>query len=163
MLANRHSYRRCFGLCKTGERARQGSSKRGNSTYLVDTVIPMLPHALSNGLCSLVEAQDRLTKSVFITFNEKAGVENIDYARTVIQSNKRLTYAQALAFLKNDNLSEVSQTPLPPKHQTGSTGRALTNSTKKSCSNFSLECASSGRLPKSFERDALSPARSTWR
>ncbi len=107
------------------------AQKRGNSTYLVGTVIPMLPHALSNGLCSLVEAQDRLTKSVFITFNEKAGVENIDYARTVIRSNKRLTYAQALAFLKNDNLSEVIQTPLPPKHQTGSTGRALTELNKE--------------------------------
>lgn len=116
---------------KPGSALDKEAQKRGNSTYLVGTVIPMLPHALSNGLCSLVEAQDRLTKSVFITFNEKAGVENIDYARTVIQSNKRLTYAQALAFLKNDNLSEVSQTPLPPKHQTGSTGRALTELDKK--------------------------------
>ncbi|MGC6455833.1 MAG: ribonuclease R [Coraliomargaritaceae bacterium] len=101
------------------------AQKRGNSTYLVGTVIPMLPHALSNGLCSLVEAQDRLTKSVFITFNSKAGIEKVDYARTVIRSNKRLTYAQALAFLKNDDLNEVVRTPLPPKHQTGSTGRSL--------------------------------------
>lgn len=101
------------------------AQKRGNSTYLVGTVIPMLPHALSNGLCSLVEAQDRLTKSVFINYNKQAGIEKIDYARTVIRSNKRLTYAQAYAFLKNDNLSEVAQTPLPAKHQTGSTGRSL--------------------------------------
>ena len=65
------------------------AQKRGNSTYLVGTVIPMLPHALSNGLCSLVEAEDRLTKSVFITYAPDA-IQKIDYARTVIRSNKRL-------------------------------------------------------------------------
>ena len=107
------------------------AQKRGNSTYLVGTVIPMLPHALSNGLCSLVEAQDRLTKSVFITYNSKAGIEKIDYARTVIRSNKRLTYAQALAFLNSDDLAEVAKTPLPPKHQTGSTGRPLEDLSEK--------------------------------
>lgn len=101
------------------------AQKRGNSTYLVGTVIPMLPHALSNGLCSLVEAQDRLTKSVFITYSPNAGVQRVDYARTVIRSNKRLTYAQAYAFMETDDLDEVRKTPLPPKHQTGSTGRDL--------------------------------------
>ncbi len=101
------------------------AQKRGNSTYLVGTVIPMLPHALSNGLCSLVEAEDRLTKSVFITYAPDATIQKIDYARTVIRSNKRLTYAQAYAFMTKDNLDEVRKTPLPPKHQTGSTGRSL--------------------------------------
>jgi ribonuclease R len=101
------------------------AQERGNSTYLVGTVIPMLPHALSNGLCSLVEAQDRLTKSVFITFSAKAKIESVDFANTVIRSNKRLTYRQAYAFMKNDDLEAVRQTPLPPKHQTGSTGRSL--------------------------------------
>jgi ribonuclease R len=103
------------------------AQKRGNSTYLVGTVIPMLPHALSNGLCSLVEAQDRLTKSVFITFSQKAQIEKVDFANTVICSNKRLTYKQAFAFMENDDLESVRQTPLPPKHQTGSTGRPLSD------------------------------------
>lgn len=101
------------------------AQKRGNSTYLVGTVIPMLPHALSNGLCSLVEAQDRLTKSVFITYNQNAEVEKVEYERTVIRSNKRLTYRQAYAFMLKDDFTEIRQTPLPPKHQTGSTGRSL--------------------------------------
>lgn len=101
------------------------AQKRGNSTYLVGTVIPMLPHALSNGLCSLVEAEDRLTKSCFITYNAKAEITQVSFANTVINSNKRLTYKQALAFMQEDDFDIVRKTPLPPKHQTGSIGRPL--------------------------------------
>lgn len=101
------------------------AQERGNSTYLVGTVIPMLPHALSSGLCSLVEAEDRLTKTCFITFNDKAEVIETKFANTVINSNKRLTYKQAYAFMQEDDFAKIRQTPLPPKHQTGSTGRSL--------------------------------------
>ncbi|MDG1300216.1 MAG: RNB domain-containing ribonuclease [Opitutae bacterium] len=101
------------------------AQERGNSTYLVGTVIPMLPHALSNGLCSLVEAQDRLTKTCFITFSDQADIVDVKFANTVICSNKRLTYKQAFAFMNEDDLDTVRKTPLPPKHQTGSTGRSL--------------------------------------
>ncbi len=101
------------------------AQKRGNSTYLVGTVIPMLPHALSNGLCSLVEAQDRLTKSCFITFSKTAEIVDVTFANTVIRSNKRLTYKQAYAFMTKDHFDAIRKTPLPPKHQTGSTGRSL--------------------------------------
>ena len=101
------------------------AQERGNSTYLVGTVIPMLPHALSNGLCSLVEAEDRLTKTCFITFNDSADISEVKFANTVINSNKRLTYKQAYAFMQMDDLAEIRNTPLPPKHQTGSTGRSL--------------------------------------
>jgi len=101
------------------------AQQRGNSTYLVGTVIPMLPHALSNGLCSLVEAEDRLTKSCFITFSEKAEILDVAFANTVIRSNKRLTYRQAYAFLTDQDFDQIRRTPLPPKHQTGSTGRPL--------------------------------------
>lgn len=101
------------------------AQNRGNSTYLVGTVIPMLPHSLSNGLCSLVEGQDRLTKSVLLEFNRSGAIEKVDFANTVIRSNKRLTYKQALAFLQEEDLDRIAQTPLPPKHQTGSIGRAL--------------------------------------
>ena len=110
---------------KPGSPLDREAQKRGNSTYLVGTVIPMLPHALSNGLCSLVEAEDRLTKTCFITFNESADISEVKFANTVINSNKRLTYKQAYAFMQKDDLAEIRNTPLPPKHQTGSTGRSL--------------------------------------
>ena len=101
------------------------AKNRGNSTYLVGTVVPMLPHGLSNGLCSLVEGQDRLTKSAIVYFNSKAEIQKAFFANTVIRSNKRLTYKQALAFMEKDDLEVIKKTPLPPKHQTGSIGRAL--------------------------------------
>ncbi|MFT5837094.1 MAG: ribonuclease R [Candidatus Azotimanducaceae bacterium] len=113
------------GYVKPGSPLDREAQERGNSTYLVGTVIPMLPHALSNGLCSLVEAEDRLTKTCFITFSDSADVLDVEFANTVINSNKRLTYKQAYAFMTQDDFAEIRKTPLPPKHQTGSTGRSL--------------------------------------
>ena len=110
---------------KPGSPLDREAQERGNSTYLVGTVIPMLPHSLSNGLCSLVEAEDRLTKTCFITFNNSAEISEVKFANTVINSNKRLTYKQAHAFMQQDDLAKIRNTPLPPKHQTGSTGRSL--------------------------------------
>jgi ribonuclease R len=99
--------------------------RRGNSTYLVGTVIPMLPHKLSNGLCSLVENEDRLTKTVFLTFSRNGKLRDTDFANSVIRSDKRMTYRQAYAMLKEDDLNKIRNLPLPPAHQTGATGRAL--------------------------------------
>ena len=101
------------------------AQRRGNSTYLVGTVIPMLPEKLSNGLCSLVEAENRLTKAVFLLFGKHGKLKERTFGNTVIRSRKRLTYKQAYAFLFEDDLNKVKSMPLPPKHQTGSTGRAL--------------------------------------
>ena len=101
------------------------AQRRGNSTYLVGTVIPMLPEKLSNGLCSLVEGQDRLCKAVFLTFGKNGRIKDTRYANTVIRSRKRLTYKQAYALLFENDLDRIRALPLPPKHQTGSTGRAL--------------------------------------
>lgn len=112
---------------KPGTALDKEALKRGNSTYLVGTVVPMLPEKLSNGLCSLVEAQDRLCKAVFLDFDTKGRLltDHTVYADTVIKSYKRLTYKQAYALLKLDSLDAIRALPLPPKHQTGSTGRAL--------------------------------------
>ncbi|MEY4004878.1 MAG: hypothetical protein RLZZ221_974, partial [Verrucomicrobiota bacterium] len=75
------------------------AQRRGNSTYLVGTVVPMLPEKLSNGLCSLVEAEDRLCKAVLFTFDARGALRETDFAETVIRSRKRLTYKQAYALL----------------------------------------------------------------
>src|SRR5205823_4497735 len=101
------------------------AQKRGNSTYLIGTVIPMLPFKLSNGICSLVEDEDRLTKTVFVTFNNKGTITETFFANTVIRSNKRLTYHQAYAFIVEDDLAKVSQVTPPPSYETGATGRPL--------------------------------------
>jgi ribonuclease R len=101
------------------------AQRRGNSTYLVGVVVPMLPEKLSNGLCSLVEAEDRLCKAVFLTFDRQGRLQATDFANTVIRSRKRLTYKQAYTLLFTDDLAAIRALPLPPKHQTGSTGRAL--------------------------------------
>lgn len=98
---------------------------RGNSTYLVGTVIPMLPKALSNGLCSLVENEVRLTKSVFLSFNKEYQLKSTEFANTYIQSRKRLTYKQAYAFLKTESIEAIRAIPSPPIYQTGHGGRAL--------------------------------------
>jgi ribonuclease R len=110
---------------RPGTALEREARKRGNSTYLVGTVIPMLPKTLSNGLCSLVENEDRLTKSVFLTCTPNGRILNSRFANSVIRSNKRLTYEQAYAFLFEDNLAGIVARPDPPAHQTGSTGRSL--------------------------------------
>jgi ribonuclease R len=99
--------------------------ERGNSTYLVGRVIPMLPHELSNGICSLVEDEDRLTKTTFLEYTSEGKLVQTSFYNTVIRSNKRLTYEQAYTLLKEDGLEAARALPVPPKHQTGSTGRAL--------------------------------------
>jgi len=83
--------------------------RRGNSVYLPDRVIPMLPERLSNGVCSLNPGVDRLTHSVFIHFDKHGLVKSARFARSVIRSAHRLTYKQAYTILASpprDRLGE---------------------------------------------------------
>lgn len=75
---------------------------RGNSVYLPRLVLPMLPEALSNGVCSLQEGVVRFTKSAFIEFDSRGRVEGQRLASTVIRSVKRLTYLEAQALIDGD-------------------------------------------------------------
>jgi len=73
--------------------------RRGNSVYLPDRVIPMLPERLSNGVCSLKPGVDRLTHSVFIHFDKRGSAKSARFIRSVIRSAHRLTYKQAYTIL----------------------------------------------------------------
>ena len=83
--------------------------RRGNSVYLPDRVIPMLPERLSNGVCSLNPDVDRLTHSVFIEFDKNGRAKNAGFARSVIRSAKRLTYKEAYATLQAKRNGELSR------------------------------------------------------
>ena len=82
--------------------------RRGNSAYLPDRVIPMLPERLSNGVCSLNPGVDRLTHSAFIHFDKNGVAKSARFSRSVIRSAHRLTYKQAYAILSS-----------PPRDQLG--------------------------------------------
>jgi ribonuclease R len=101
------------------------AKKRCNSTYLVGEVIPMLPHSLSSGICSLIEGEDRLVKSVVFRFSKDFHLLGSQLVEAVIRSDKRLTYEQALLFLEKDNLQEVLQSTPPPSRYSGNPGRPL--------------------------------------
>jgi len=74
--------------------------RRGNSTYLPGTVYPMLPHALSSGLCSLKPQRDRLTLTAELKLDEDGRVRLARFHRGVIRSSARLSYEQAQAVLE---------------------------------------------------------------
>ncbi|MDO6993002.1 VacB/RNase II family 3'-5' exoribonuclease [Brachyspira innocens] len=69
--------------------------KRGNSVYLIDTVYPMFPHELSNGICSLNEGVSRFTMTVFVTIDGNGNVKESTFHKSVIKSSRRLTYDYA--------------------------------------------------------------------
>lgn len=73
---------------------------RGNSTYLVDRVIPMLPEALSNELCSLKPQVDRLTKCVEFLLDAQGGVLKTKFYPAIIHSKRRFTYQEALTIIE---------------------------------------------------------------
>ena len=73
--------------------------ERGTSIYLVDRTIPMLPERLSNGICSLVPDEDRLTFSAVFTMNERGEILGEWFGKTVIHSKRRFSYEEAQEVL----------------------------------------------------------------
>ncbi|GAB4175346.1 MAG: ribonuclease R [Terrimicrobiaceae bacterium] len=82
---------------------------RGNSVYLPERVIPMLPEALSNGICSLRPHEDRMVFSVHAKISKDGRVLSRVFSRGIIRSAARLTYRQALAMLQAPPADETSQ------------------------------------------------------
>ena len=92
--------------------------KRGTSVYLVDRVIPMLPKALSNGICSLNAGEDRLALSCIMDVDDKGNVVNHTIAETVIHVNKRMTYTSVQKILDGNEEEREAYKELVPMFET---------------------------------------------
>ncbi|WP_150272571.1 ribonuclease R [Paenibacillus tepidiphilus] len=107
-LENGH-YKLGVHIADVGYYVREGSEldkeayARGCSVYLVDRVIPMLPHRLSNGICSLNPQVDRLTLSCEMEFNEHMKVVKHDVFTSVIRTKERMTYANVRKILEDED------------------------------------------------------------
>jgi ribonuclease R len=84
--------------------------ERGTSVYLVDRVVPMLPHDLSSDLCSLVPGEDRLAVSLLFTLRKPARVSGARLVRSVIRSDHRLAYDEAQAIMDGDRTDDEELT-----------------------------------------------------
>ncbi len=73
--------------------------QRGTSVYLVDTVVPMLPEEISNGLCSLAPGQKKATMSVIATVDSSGTVHDVELCESLIRSRRRFAYEEAEAVL----------------------------------------------------------------
>ncbi|WP_286814520.1 ribonuclease R [Bacteroides sp. Phil13] len=86
--------------------------KRGTSVYLVDRVIPMLPHKLSNGICSLNAGVDRLALSCFMDIDIKGNVIGHKIAETVVRVTRRMSYNSVQKILDGDEAERKEYEPL---------------------------------------------------
>jgi len=88
---------------KEGSPLDKEALKRGTSNYLVDSVIPMLPHQLSNGICSLNAGEDRLTLSVIMEIDRKGNIISHELTEGVIRVNERMNYTDVFHILERSD------------------------------------------------------------
>ncbi len=83
--------------------------RRGTSVYLADRVIPMLPHKLSNGICSLNEGEDRLALSCLITYDAKGNIRATRIAESVVRVDRRMSYTDVNAIVSLHDAETTSR------------------------------------------------------
>lgn len=83
--------------------------RRGTSVYLVDRVIPMLPHKLSNGICSLNQGKDRLALSCIMEIDNKGKVVSHEIAETVIRVDRRMSYTNVNKILEEQDKAVMQE------------------------------------------------------
>ncbi len=83
--------------------------KRGTSVYLVDRVIPMLPHRLSNGICSLNAGCDRFALSCLMDLDEKGNVVGHRIAESVVRIDRRMSYTEVNEILTKEEGEPVGK------------------------------------------------------
>ncbi|HAU84577.1 MAG TPA: ribonuclease R [Lachnospiraceae bacterium] len=94
---------------KEGSPLDKEALNRGTSVYLVDRVIPMLPHALSNGICSLNAGVDRLALSCFMDIDAKGNVVSHKIAETVVNVSRRMSYTSVKKILEDKDPDEIKE------------------------------------------------------
>jgi ribonuclease R len=97
-----------------GSHLDQEAYLRGTSVYFPDHVVPMLPHALSSRICSLVEGEDRLTQTVVLDLDARGRVRKTEFHDGVIRSAARMTYQQVQAIVDGDAALRERYRPLGP-------------------------------------------------
>lgn len=85
------------------------AKKRGTSVYLVDRVIPMLPHKLSNGICSLNAGENRLALSCLMSINKKGEVISHEIVESVIKVDRRMSYTSVKKILEDSDEAEIKE------------------------------------------------------
>jgi ribonuclease R len=111
-------YRLAVHIADVAHYVREGSALdqeaylRGTSVYFPDRVVPMLPHALSSDVCSLVEGRDRLTQTVVIDIDARGRVQKTAFHDGVIRSAARLSYTEAQAIVDGDGEARARFAPL---------------------------------------------------
>ena len=118
---------------KEGSKIDLEASQRGNSVYLVDEVMPMIPEELSNDICSLKEGVPRNCFSVIFNFDNDLKIVSFNITKTKIVSNKRFTYSEAQSILEKkdgflfNELSIIKKLAIELRRQRKSSGAIMFN------------------------------------
>jgi ribonuclease R len=118
-LPNGH-WRLAVHIADVAHYVREGSALdqeaylRGTSVYFPDRVVPMLPHALSSNICSLVDGKDRLTQTVILELDGRGAVKKAEFHDGVIRSAARMSYQQVQKIVDGDAELRKRFAPLVP-------------------------------------------------